>query len=152
MKKIICFAAVLGLCVGLLAGCAGSEKPQAATNPPTTATNPEYVPLPEVTEPTKETDAPREFAITIADPGPIPTVDSDKNVTPEEFADILLVENKAPFTSQFMECEPEQFERRHDVYALGVTNISDKTIEKVIVTKECVEGIAEPTVIRTAWQ
>jgi ATP-dependent Clp protease ATP-binding subunit ClpX len=32
------------------------------------------------------------------------------------------------------------------------TTPSDKTIEKVIVTKECVEGTAEPTVIRTAWQ
>ena len=39
--------------------------------------------------------------------------------------------NMSPFTNQFMECEPEEFERRQDVYALSVSNVSDKTIEKL---------------------
>ena len=124
MKKTI--ALLLVLCMGLLPGC-GTREPDPTVNA-------EYVPLPEVTQAPETTEAPREFAITIAAPGSIPTVEQDKNVTPEEFEDILLVENMSPFTSQFMECEPEEFTRLHDVYALGVTNISDKTIANLTLT------------------
>lgn len=122
MKKIISLILALTLCLGLLAGCTAKN--------PTTG----YVPIPELTDPTETTEAPRRFDIAIADPIPVPVVEKEKNITPDEFKDILLVENRAPFTSQFMECEPEEFERRYDVYALGVTNISDKTIENLTLT------------------
>lgn len=122
MKKTISRILVLTLCLGLLAGC-GDKNP-----------DPEYVPLPEQTAPTETTEPPREFAIKVADPGEIPDVDPVKDVTPAEFADVLLVENRSPFTSQFMECEPEEFTRLDDVYALGVTNISDRTIDDLTLT------------------
>lgn len=123
MKKTISLILVLTLCLGLLPGC-------GAKNPPGS----ESVPTVEVTETVEATEKPNQFSITIADPGPIPEVTPEKNVTPEEFKDVLLVENKAPFTSQYMECDPWDFERRYDVYAMGVTNISDKTIENLTLT------------------
>ena len=122
MKKTISRILALTLCLGLLAGCADKNPDM------------EYVPLPEQTAPTETTEPPREFAIEVADPGEIPDVDPVKNVTPAEFADVLLVENRSPFTSQFMECEPEEFTRLDDVYALGVTNISDRTIDDLTLT------------------
>lgn len=121
MKKTIALMLAMALGIGLLTGCAGKNEPGDPT-------------VPEQTAPSAATERPTRFAIQIADPGPIPEVAPEKNVTPEEFADVLLVENKAPFTSQFMECEPWDFERRYDVYALGVTNISDKTIENLTLT------------------
>ena len=126
MKKTISRILALTLCLGLLTGC--SDKNPAA------GTDPEYVPIPELTDPPETTEAPRRFDIDVADPIPVPVVATEKDITPDEFKDILLVENRAPFTSQFMECEPEEFERRYDVYALGVTNISDQTIEDLTLT------------------
>lgn len=123
MKKTISLILVLTLCLCLLAGC-GGENPAES----------ESVPTAELTDPPETTERPNQFTIKIADPGSIPEVAPEKNVTPEEFKDVLLVENKAPFTSQYMECDPWDFERRYDVYALGVTNISDKTIENLTLT------------------
>jgi len=123
MKKTISRMLALTLCLGLLAGCGGQNSAGSASDP-----------TPEATETVAATERPTQFTIQIADPGPIPEVAPEKNVTPEEFADVLLVENKAPFTSQYMECEPWEFERRYDVYALGVTNISGKTIENLTLT------------------
>ena len=126
MKKAITLILVLTLCVGLLVGCGGKN--------PTAGSEPEYVPIPDLTDPTETTEAPRRFDIAIADPIPVPVVATEKNITPDEFKDILLVENRSPFTSQFMECDPEEFERRYDVYTLGVTNISNQTIENLTLT------------------
>ena len=122
MKKTIALLLSLVLVIGLLGGC-------TETNPAADATEGT-----QTTESTEATEAPREFAVTIADPAPVPTVDPAVDVTPAEFADVLLVENRSPFTSQFMECEPEEFERRYDVYTLGVTNISNQTIEDLTLT------------------
>lgn len=123
MKKFITLLAALLLLLSLMAGC-------KAANPKSTV-DADYVPIPELTDPTIPSEKPREFPAAIEDTKPVPTVTEEKNVTPEEFRDILLVENRSPFTGQFMECEPEDFERRDDVYALAVTNISGKTIETV---------------------
>ena len=122
MKKTIALLLSLVLVIGFLGGC-------TETNPAADVTEGT-----QTTESTEATEAPREFAVTIADPAPVPTVDPAVDVTPAEFADVLLVENKSPFTSQYMECDPSDFERRYDVYALGVTNISDKTIDNLTLT------------------
>lgn len=126
MKKtiLLLLAAVLVLC--LLAGCANANSHGG--------TDPEYVRVTDPTDPPETTEAPRQFPVAIADPGPVPEVTQENDLTPEEFAGVLLVENRSPFTSQYMECEPEEFERREDVYALGVTNISDKTIDNLTLT------------------
>lgn len=121
MRRRITLILTLALSFGLMTGCAGKNEPGDPT-------------VSELTAPSAATERPTQFAITIADPAPVPEVAPEKNVTPEEFADVLLVENKAPFTSQYMECDPWDFERRYDVYALGVTNISDKTIENLTLT------------------
>ncbi len=82
-----------------------------------------------LTEPTEATERVKEFPLEIAPTEAIPTPEAERNVTPADFADVLLVENCAPFTGQFMECEPSDFIRLYDVYALGITNVSDRTIE-----------------------
>lgn len=116
MKKQVSLLLALFVVLSLLAGC----KENASD--------------PGETDPTGPTEQIRQFAIQIADPGSVPEVKPELNLTPKEYEDVLLVENRAPFTSQYMECEPEDFERRHDVYALGVTNVSDKTIENMTLT------------------
>ena len=103
------------LCLSLLVACARNNQNTTAGTE-------------ETTEP------PRRFPIEIADPGTIPTVNKEKDLSPKEFAGILQVENISPFTSQFMECDPEEFERRENVYAIRVTTISDKTIEDLTLT------------------
>lgn len=119
MKKVLTILLSILFLLSALSGCK-NKKPDA-----------EYVPIPELTEPSKETEPPREFPIAIDTPETVPEIKDENNVTPEEFKDVLLVGNMSPFTNQFMECEPEEFERRQDVYALSVTNISDKTIDKL---------------------
>lgn len=121
MKKSIKMLLALTLAVGMLAGCGSATLNNVPTDIQTAG-------------PSESTAAPREFAVQIAQPQEVPAIATENDVTPAEFADILLVENKSPFTSQYMECEPEDFERRYDVYALGVTNISDKTIENLTLT------------------
>lgn len=84
-----------------------------------------------LTEPTEATERVKEFPIEIAPTEAAPVLTKEQDITPEEFADVLLVENRAPFTGQFMECEPSDFVRLYDVYALGITNTSDRTIESL---------------------
>ena len=126
MKKTTALLLAALLLLGLFAGCKNRDFLDI--------TLPEYVPIPDLTDPQETTEAPREFPISIAEPGPIPEITPENDLTPAEFSQVLLVENRSPFTSQYMECDPENFERRHDVYALGVTNISDKTIDNLILT------------------
>lgn len=136
MKKTAPFMLALVLAVGLLTGCAGKDPktgPVAGSNADGT-TEASYVPIPDLTDPTLPSDPVVTFPIQIEDPQEIPEVEQNHNLTPEEFAEVLLVENRAPFTSQYMECDPEDFERRENVYALGITNISDKTIADLTLT------------------
>jgi hypothetical protein len=52
--------------------------------------------------------------------------DQTKDVTPENFADQVRVENISPYEGIFL--EEEEKDRVENVYALKVTNISEKTI------------------------
>ena len=124
MKKMICYMTLL--CLLLLFGC-GAE---TVTEPPTGAEDVTETTA-ALTDPTDPTERVTEFPLEVAPTEAVPTPDADLNVTPAEFTEVLLVENKAPFTGQFMECEPSDFVRVYDVHALGLTNIGEKTIESM---------------------
>lgn len=113
----------------LWVGC--TEDP-AQSDPTASDTTQNSVPTTEApTDPTEATERVKEFPLEIAPTVAVPTPDAALNVTPREFAEVLLVENKAPFTGPFMECEPSDIVRVYDVYALGLTNIGEKTIESI---------------------
>ena len=88
-----------------------------------------------------------------------------KNALTKQYRAMLSYDNVAlEFTDEALEAIADKAVEK-EIGARGLRSVmestmqnimfttpSDKTIEKVIVTKECVEGTAEPTVIRTAWQ
>ena len=105
--KQIKMIAVLALCITLLAGCGTTHKPVETTDDPRAT----YVPE------------------TIVEPTVIPaTINPEDNVTPDEIADSLIIENISPYTGAFVECEPEDQCRAEGIYALKITNTSDQTI------------------------
>ena len=94
--------AVLILCISLLAGCGqGLPKDPLTTYVPETTIEPTVIPA---------------------------TINLEDNVTLEEIADSLAVENISPYTGAFVECDPEDRCRAEGIYALEITNISDETI------------------------
>ena len=94
--------AVLILCISLLAGCGqGLPKDPLTTYVPETTIEPTVIPA---------------------------TINLEDNVTLEEIADSLAVENISPYTGVFVECDPEDQCRVEGIYALEITNISDETI------------------------
>lgn len=98
---------VLTLCASLLTGCSGTITPTETTFDPLSTYVPETTVVPTV----------------------IPSViDPEDDVTPEEIAGKLSVVNASPYTGIFVECDPENQCRVEDIYALKVTNTSDKTI------------------------
>jgi hypothetical protein len=106
MKRLKMIA-VFALCVTLLSGCGGIYNPVETTEDPLAT----YVPE------------------TTIEPTVIPaTINPEDNVTPDEIADSLAIENISPYTGIFVECDPEDQCRVEGIYALKVTNTSDKTI------------------------
>lgn len=103
LKKIAVFA----LCVTLLSGCGGIHNPVETTEDPLATYVPDTTVIPTV----------------------IPaTIDPKDDVTPDEIAGKLSVVNASPYTGIFVECDPEDQCRVEGIYALKVTNTSDKTI------------------------
>ena len=102
MKMIL-----LLLCITVLAGCTGPVAPVETTEEPLFTYVPDTTVIPTV----------------------IPaTIDPKDDVTPDEIAGKLSVVNASPYTGIFVECDPEDQCRVEDIYALEVTNTSDKTI------------------------
>ncbi len=106
MKRLKMIA-VFALCVTLLSGCGAAQKPVETTEDPLAT----YVPE------------------TIVEPTVIPaTINPEDNVTPDEIADSLAIENISPYTGIFVECDPEDQCRVEGIYGLKITNTSDQTI------------------------
>ena len=124
--KIASALLALVLAASLMTGCAGAGSAEGA--------DPSGATVPDESSTSAPTHSVATYPIEIHEPEEIPDVEQAKDLTPEEFAEVLLVENRAPFSSQYMECDPENFERRENVYALGITNISDKTIADLTLT------------------
>ena len=102
MKMIL-----LLLCITVLAGCTRPVAPVETTEEPLFTYVPDTTVIPTV----------------------IPaTIDPKDDVTPDEIAGKLSVVNASPYTGIFVECDPEDQCRVEDIYALEVTNTSDKTI------------------------
>lgn len=125
-KMILLLACTLALCA-VLVGCGEDQtvtNPNAGTNSVKESTETTAA----LTEPTDPTERVTEFPLGIAPTEAVPTPEAELNITPAEFAETILVENRAPFTGQFMECAPSDFIRVYDVHALGLTNVGEQTI------------------------
>ena len=123
-RKYFLLMLCLVLLLTLFAGC---KEEQGQSNSDTQNANTTEA----LTDPTDPTERVKEFPLEVAPTEAVPTPEAEVNVTPEEFAEVLLVENKAPFTGPFMECEPSDIVRVYDVHALGLTNVGEKTIESM---------------------